>query len=162
MAVDFATWVYLPNFDIFGRPIFFYPFKSQPGVAGFAARGIFDTNEIDVVGMNGEVVTDSRTELDIFMPEWSIYPVQGDVVDIPWESDVDGGLFMIADVHGHGNAGGELTCTLQRYDTRLMGYLLIAPAEYALGALDWHKPNVGRVDGFSVGSPDFATPVLTP
>jgi len=160
MSVDFATWVYLPNFDVFARQITFYPLMSQPNVPPFAARGIFDTNEIDVVAMNGSIVTDSRTELDIFQPEWSVYPVQGDMVDIPWESDVDGGLFLIADVHGHGNAGGELTCTLARYDSRLMGYLVTASA-YAVDALGWPTPpNVGRVDGYSVPSPDFATPVL--
>jgi len=139
MAVDFATWVYLPNFDTFARSITFYPLVSQPNVPPFAARGIFDTNEIDVVGMHDEIITDSRTELDIFMPEWSVYPQQGDMVDIPWEADVDGGLFLVADVHGHGNAGGELTLTLSRHDSRLAGYLFVIP-EFAVGSPSFDKP----------------------
>lgn len=142
MAVDFATWVYLPNFDLFARQITVYPVKSQPASGPFLARGIFDTNEIDVVAMNGAIVTDCRTELDIFQPEWPIYPVQGDIVDIPWEADVDGGLFMIADVHGHGNAGGELTCTLSRFEQgRMLGFLFLGPS-------------------YSLGSPTFAMPPM--
>ena len=145
MGVDFATWVYLPNFDAFARSLTFYPLVSQPSGMPFVARGIFDTNDIDVVGMNNEIITDSRTELDIFMPEWAVYPVQGDVVDIPWEDDVDGGLFQIADVHGHGNAGGELTCTLARFEQgRLLGYFLKpAQASFTLGALDFATPALG-------------------
>jgi hypothetical protein len=158
-SVDFATWVYEPCFGIFARSITFYPLKSQPNVPAFVARGIFDTNEIDVIGMDSEIITDSRTELDILMPEWSVYPTQGDMVDIPWESDVDGGLFLVSDVHGHGNAGGELTLTLQRFDTRLMGYLVVAP-NYNVGALAWSNPSIGTVDGYSVGSPSFSTPAL--
>ena len=159
-SVDFATWVYEPCFGIFARSITFYPLKSQPNVPAFVARGIFDTNEIDVIGMDSEIITDSRTELDILMPEWSVYPTQGDMVDIPWESDVDGGLFLVSDVHGHGNAGGELTLTLSRYDTRLMGYLVLA-STYSVGALTWINPPIGAVDGFIVAPLDFATPVLS-
>ena len=139
MGVDFAYWVYQPCFSLFARTITFYPLKSQPSVAPFSKRGIFDTNEIDVLGENNEIITDSRTELDILMPEWSIYPTQGDMVDIPWENDVDGGLFVVSDVHGHGNAGGELTLTLQRHDTRLMGHF-VTTASYSLGALSFAKP----------------------
>jgi len=141
MGVDFPFWVYSPCFDTFARQVTFYPLKSRPNVAAFAARGIFDTNELDVQGMDAEIITDSRTELDIFMPEWSVYPTQGDVVDIPFEDDIDGGLFFVSDVHGHGNAGGELTLTLQRFEQgRLMGYFLTTPASYSLGALSFAKP----------------------
>jgi len=143
MGVDFATWVYLPNFDLFARTLTFYPVASQPGGQPFPARGIFDTNEIDVVGMNSEIITDCRTELDIFMPEWSVYPVQGDIVDIPWEDDVDGGLFQVADVHGHGNAGGELTLTLSRYEQgRTLGYFLTKPQAFAVGSPDIPTPDI--------------------
>jgi hypothetical protein len=139
MGVDFATWVYAPNFDAFARLITFIPMVSQPTVPPFAARGIFDTNDIDVLGLDNEIITDSRTELDIFMPEWVVYPLQGDLVDIPWENDVDGGMFVVSDVHGHGNAGGELTLTLSRYDTRLAGHFVTTKG-YSLGALSFAKP----------------------
>jgi hypothetical protein len=141
MGVDFATWVYGPNFDMWARTLMFFPVVSQPGVSGFSARGIFDTNEIDVHALDGSIYTDARTELDIFQPEWEVYPLQGDVVDIPWEDDVDGGTFVVSDVHGHGNAGGELTCTLQRYVPGKTGYLL-------------------TVWPFVVASPVFARPLL--
>jgi hypothetical protein len=139
MPVDFSTWVYEPCFGLFARSVTFYPLKSQPNAPSFLARGIFDTNEIDVVGMENEVITDCRTELDILMPEWNVYPTQGDMVDIPWEADVDGGLFYVKDVHGHGNAGGELTLTLSRFDTRLMGFF-VTSSGYSLGALDFAQP----------------------
>jgi len=114
MGVDFATWVYSPCFDMFARSITFTPLISQPGVGAFATRGIFDTNERDVIGMDGSIYSDAKTELDIFMPEWNILPVQGDMVDIPWEDDVDGGIFLVEDCLGQGNAGGELTLILKR------------------------------------------------
>src|SRR5262252_2844252 len=140
MSVDFATWVYLPNFDAFARSITIYPRASQPGVAGFAARGSFDTNEVDVIGMDAEIITDCRTELDIFQPEWSVYPLQGDIIDIPPESDVDGGLFEVSDVMGLGNAGGELTLRLSRFEQgRLLGYL-VTTSSFAVGALSFAKP----------------------
>jgi len=139
-SVDFAFWVYEPCFGIFARSVTFYPTVSQPGVGGFVTRGIFDTNDIDVIGQDDEIVTDSRTELDIFMPEWSVLPQQGDTCFIPWESDVDGGAFVVADVHGHGNAGGELTLTLTRYEqARLAGYLFIPPP-YALASPSFAAP----------------------
>jgi len=140
MSVDFGQWVYGPCFDLFARSVTFYPLKSQPNAVSFLGRGIFDTDEVDVIGQDQEIVTDSRTVLDIFMPEFIVYPTQGDMVDIPWESDVDGGLFLVSDVFGHGNAGGELTLVLQRYDTRLMGYMVLAPSAYSLGALDFAAP----------------------
>src|SRR6516164_7206808 len=147
MGVDFATWVYSPCFDTFARTLTLYPMKSQPTVPGFVARGIFDTNEIDIMGIDQEIITDARTELDIFMPEWVVYPVQGDLVDIPWEDDVDGGLFSVADVHGHGNAGGELTLTLQRFEQgRLMGYL-VNGAPYYLGSPSFSTPVAAIVPG---------------
>jgi hypothetical protein len=140
MAINFPSTVYLPCFDTFARSVTFYPVVSQPGIAGFAARGIFDTNETDVVAMDGSIVTNARTELDIFQPEWAVYPRQGDIVDIPWEDDVDGGVFTIADVHGFGNAGGELTLILSRYEpSKLTGYLLLANS-YSVGALDFAAP----------------------
>jgi len=142
MGVDFAVWVYAPCFDTFARSLTFYPVVSQPGAAGFAARGIFDTNEIDVIAMDGSILTDTRTELDIFQPEWQIYPRQGDIVDIPWENDVDGGVFTVADVHGIGNAGGEMTLILSRYESGKLinsGYILLAP-NYALSSLDFAAP----------------------
>ena len=180
-SVDFAYWVYEPCFGIFARSVTCYPVASRPGNAGFLTRGIFDTNECDVEAANGQIITNARTELDIFIPEWPIYPVQGDVFDIPWESDVDGGLFFVSDVHGYGNAGGELTLTWVRVEQgRLMGYFLttasfgvgalnfasptmtIVPNSYDLAALDLATPMMAVVqDAYELGALDLATPALT-
>ena len=140
MPVDFPFWVYEPCFETFARSITYYPVVSQPGVGGYAARGIFDTNETDVVGMDGSIYTDARTELDIFMPEWSTYPRQGDLVYIPMEADVDGGNFIVTDVQGKGNAGGELTLTLGRYEEAKMPGYLVTTASFSVSSLDFAKP----------------------
>ena len=140
MGVDFATWVYGPNFDMWSRSLMFFPVVSQPGISGFGARGIFDTNEVDVQALDGSIYTDARTELDIFQPEWEVYPKQGDVVDIPWEDDIDGGVFTVADVHGHGNAGGELTLTLQRYEPGPGTDTLFTSWPLMLGSLSFARP----------------------
>ena len=161
MGVDFTTCVYLPCFNTFARSLTYYPVASQPGVAGFVARGIFDTNEVDVAAMDGSIVTTARTELDIFQPEWATYPSQGDIVDIPWEDDVDGGVFMVADVHGFGNAGGEMTLILARYEPgKLTGYLVLANS-YSIGSPAFAQPALGVSDGYVLGPLDFAQPALT-
>src|SRR4030095_6697794 len=140
MAVNFAEWVYGPNFDFWARSVMYFPLVSQPNVGGFTARGIFDTNEVDVQALDGSIYTDARTELDIFQPEWDVYPRQGDVVDIPWEEDVDGGVFTVADVHGHGNAGGELTLTLQRYEPGPATVKLFTTWPFSLASPSFAKP----------------------
>jgi hypothetical protein len=160
MGVDFAASVYSPCFDMFARTIIIYPVVSQPGIAGYGARGIFDTNETDVVGMDGSILTNARTELDIFQPEWPTYPRQGDIVDIPFEADVDGGTFQVADVHGFGNAGGELTLILSRYeDAKLPGYLFLVQS-YALGSPNFATPTLALASNYTLGALDFATPTL--
>ena len=146
MGVDFAFWVYEPCFNLFARSITYAPLVSQPGVGAFAARGIFDTNERDVMGLDENIFTDAKTELDIFMPEWTILPLKGDMVSIPWENDVDGGDFYVADVHGHGNAGGELTLTLQR----IVPLKTIVPSVLLLTGTFW------------INSPEFARPFMPP
>src|SRR5215467_6673430 len=140
MGLDYPFWVYQPCYETFARSITFYPMVSQPGVAGFAARGIFDTNETDVIAMDGSIYTDAKTELDIFMAEWAVYPRQGDIVDIPFEDDIDGGVFVVSDVQGFGNAGGELSLTLQRYEEAKMPGYLFTTANYSIGALDIAVP----------------------
>jgi hypothetical protein len=160
-SVDFATWVYEPCFGIFARSVTCYPIKSQPNNPGFLTRGIFDTNEIDVEAANGQIITNARTELDILMPEWNVYPVQGDIFDIPWESDVDGGLFFVSDVYGYGNAGGELTLCLARVEQgRLTGYW-VTTSSYSLASPSFATPVLGLANGYVLASPSFATPTLT-
>jgi hypothetical protein len=142
MAVNFAQWVYSPCFDLFARSVTIMPLASQPGQGPYAARGIFDTNEVNVEALDGSIFSDTRTELDIFEPEFPILPQQRDLVNIPFAEDVDGGDFEISDTNA-GNAGGEITLTLRRLE----------PAKILM--------RIFNVSDYSLGHPSFATPTLT-
>lgn len=138
MPIDFVGWVYEPCMEIFGRDVVITPFASQPGALPYGARGIFDTNEIEVVSMEGSIVTDTRTELDILMADFAVLPAQEDVVSIPSDDMLDGGDFLVSNVSDRGNAGGEVTLTLKRV----------------------MMPQLVGTD-FVVGSPQFAWPKMT-
>jgi len=141
MGVDFPAYVYEPCFETFARSVVCYPAVSQPGVPAFGGRGIFDTNETDVVAMDGSIITDTRTELDLLMLEWIPLPVQGDVFDIPDEDDVKGGMFVVSDVHGQkGNAGGEITLILTAMVPTLVPGYELGVVAFNVGGLDIAKP----------------------
>jgi len=170
MGVNFATWVYSPCFDTFARTLTYTPLVSQPSVGAFQARGIFDTNERDVLGLDDNIFTDAKTELDIYMPEWPVLPLQGDQVDIPWEDDVDGGTFLVSDVQGHGNAGGELTLTLQRIVPvkAVLPKVLLSTGMFYIDSPVFARPKPGlpsrvlsKPATYNLGAPSFATPALT-
>src|SRR5215471_3847131 len=168
MGISFPYWVYEQCFNTFARSVTYTPLKSQPTVGAFQARGIFDTNERDVMGMDESIFTDAKTELDIFMPEWSVLPLQGDMVSIPFEDDIDGGDFLVSDVQGHGNAGGELTLTLQRIvpvKATLPSVILGTGTFYVDSPVFvrafFHLGYTVTGSAFSVGSPAFASPTLT-
>lgn len=135
MALDFPFLVYEPCFDIFARQVTITPYASQPGVAGYLARGIFDTNPIEIIGQDGSLFSDTKTELDIFMPEFPVLPMQGDYVSIPDDQDIPGGVFEVIDVSDKGNAGGEVSLNLRRLvESKLVGY------QYFLGSPDFARP----------------------
>ena len=81
MAVDFSTLVYLPNFDMFARPITITPIASLPGAPAYPARGIFDTRAVDVQA-DGSIVSDQQTIFDIRDDEFGVIPEQFDQVYI--------------------------------------------------------------------------------
>jgi hypothetical protein len=113
MPVNFSDLVYLPNFDTFARAIFITPVASQPGQAAYQARGIFDTVPIDVVALDGSIVSEQRTILDLREVEFAILPVQGDQVAIPADGGLpDAGNWEIIDNSRIG--GGEATMTLRK------------------------------------------------
>jgi hypothetical protein len=164
MAVNFLQEIYKPAHDWFSRTVIVTPVKSQPGVASYTSRGIFDTNETDVVGLDGQIYSDAVTELDILIDEYPILPQQGDIVFIPKEADVDGGTFEIEDLGGVGNAGGELTLTLKRITEF---NLVILTSRYILGSPTFGFPILFTVDAvclansYDLSSLDFATPTLS-
>jgi hypothetical protein len=113
MAVNFADMVYLPAFDTFARPVTFIPFASRPGELPYDARGIFDTMGIDVVALDGSIISEQRTILDIREVEFTITPVQHDQVIIPAAEGLpDAGTFEVTDTIRNG--GGETTLHLQK------------------------------------------------
>lgn len=118
MAVNFSTLLYSPLQDMFSVPVTIYPLASDPAGASFVTRGIFDTRDIDVVALDGSIISDQKTILDI--REREIYalgrslPKQGDHVLIP--ADCNGeplGEYEVLDADTNG--GGETTLTLRKW-----------------------------------------------
>src|SRR4249920_3851057 len=112
MAVDFAMQLYAPNFDLWSRPVTFFPYKSQPGAPPFDGRGIYDSNDLDFDSYGEQVLSDARIELDILAMEFVALPMQGDQLRIlPW-MHVPGGSYEVSDISPD-NAGGEMTLVLR-------------------------------------------------
>ena len=121
MALNFSTLVYLPTFDLYARPITINPIGSQPGQPPYSARaddagpsrGIFNTIATDVIGEDGTVFSDQRTELDVRDVEYSIVPAQFDVITIGPDGDLpDLGDWEVKT--SHHDAEGCTTLTLMR------------------------------------------------
>jgi hypothetical protein len=135
MALNMPTLVYLPCYQIFARPVTFVPLMSQPGAGTYPGRGIFDTNELQVIGVDGSLIADTRTELDILQSEFDVLPEKEDQVFIPDDEMLPGGVFEISDVSDKGNAGGEVSLTLKRLvEPRLIG------TQYFLGSPSFSRP----------------------
>jgi hypothetical protein len=113
MAVDFSTELYLIAFDKFARPITVTPVVSQPGAPAYGARGYFDTKETDVLTEANAILSSSQSFLDIRQAEFTVEPLQGDIIDIPFHANVDGGTYEVLDLAGKGNAGGIITISLR-------------------------------------------------
>jgi len=114
MAVNMSTLVYLPNYDMFARPIKVTPLASQPGLPAYDARGIYDTRSIDVQAEDGSIISDQQTILDVRQVEFTVVPEQLDRIFIPY--DIDGGPelgeFEVTDTEDNG--GGETTLIIRK------------------------------------------------
>jgi hypothetical protein len=117
MAVNFSTLVYLPNFDMFARPIMVTPLASQPGMPAYSARGIYDTRPIDVQAEDGSIVSDQQTIVDVRDEEFGVVPEQLDQIAIPYDPDggPDLGSFEVTNVESNG--GGETTLVIRKVMT---------------------------------------------
>ena len=118
MAVNFSTLVYLPNFDMFARPVTITPLASQPGMPAYIARGIYDTRAIDVQAEDGSIISDQQTILDVLDDEFTVVPEQLDriVIDV----DVDAGTIGVGEYEvtdTESNGGGETTLIIRRIVT---------------------------------------------
>lgn len=117
MAVNFSTLVYLPNFDMFARPITVTPLASQPGAPAYSNRGIYDTRPVDVQAEDGSIISDQQTILDVRDEEFIAVPAQLDRIHIP--ADADGGpdLGEFEVVDSQANGGGETTLVIRKIVT---------------------------------------------
>ena len=114
MAVNFSDLVYLPNFDMFARPVTITPMASQPGLPAYTARGIFDTRPIDVQAEDGSIFSDQQTILDVRDEEFSVVPEQLDRIQIPYDPDGGPDLGTFEVTHTESNGGGETTLVIRK------------------------------------------------
>ena len=114
MAVNFSTLVYLPNFDMFARPVTITPLASQPGMPAYSTRGIYDTRPIDVQAEDGSIVSDQQTILDIRDDEFSVVPDQLDRIHIPADPEAGRDLGDFEVVNTESNGGGETTLVIRK------------------------------------------------
>jgi len=113
MPIDFASVVYTPGQDMFGRPVVVTPVVSQPGQPAYTARGIYTTEPEDILAEEGSIFSDQRTILDIIAKEFEVVPIQGDLIFIPSSAGIkEEGNFVVSDLKDNG--GGETTLLLRR------------------------------------------------
>ena len=113
-GVNFSTLVYLPAYDLFARPVTFFPYASQPAAASYLGRGIYTTRALRIVGMDGAVLTDQETILDIREVEFTVLPQQFDRLTIgPADEGPALGEFEV--VSATTNGGGETTLVLRKW-----------------------------------------------
>jgi len=113
-GVNFSALVYSPNYDMFARPVTFYPYASQPGGGAYLGRGIFSTRALDVIGLDGALLSDQQTILDIREVEFPVLPQQMDrlVIDAADAGPAEG-EFEVTNTSTNG--GGETTLVLRRW-----------------------------------------------
>lgn len=161
MGVDWSNQVQLPLYNMFARPITVTPYASQPGAPAYAARGIFDTDGMDFPGLDGSIISNSRTILDIRTIEFAVWPAQDDLIDIPPDpnSTIEGGVFEVLDINGFADGGGELTLTLRRVMPDKFVYAIVE--DYFLGEPQFDSPIVTTGGSFSVNRPEFDSPEVS-
>ena len=111
-GVNFSTLVYGPAFDMFARPVTFYPYASHPSGSAFVGRGIYDTRKLDVVGLDGAIFADQQTILDIREVEFAVLPQQNDRLTID-AADNGPALGEFEVTNASSNGGGEMTLILR-------------------------------------------------
>lgn len=112
MAINMSRAVYNPCQYVFGRPAVFT--STLGNSFSGAGRGIYTSEDMNIVLEDGSIMSDQKTIFDIRAEEFPILPVQGDTLSIPFEpvsQTAAAGDFEITNaVH---NGGGEVTLTLR-------------------------------------------------
>jgi hypothetical protein len=113
-GVNFSTLVYLPAYDLFARPVTFFPYASQPGAGAFPGRGIYNTRALTVEALDGAIFSDQETILDVREAEFGVLPQQGDQLYIPAaDNGPDLGRFEVQ--NSASNGGGETTLVIRKW-----------------------------------------------
>ena len=116
MAVNLDVMLQSPIFDVWSVPVTFVPFVSQPGAGSYSGRGILNTYSIDVAALDGSILSEQRTILDIRESEFVILPQQNDHVIIPADCNgVPKGEYQITDSVSDG--GGATMLTIRKIVT---------------------------------------------
>lgn len=118
MAVDFSASLLTPNYDQWARPIAVTPIASAPAAAAYQARGIFDTEALDLLSED-VVISDQKTILDIseeeFLSAGHALPQQGDLINIAAHATLRAlGDFQVVSTSSDG--GGETTLELHKWE----------------------------------------------
>jgi hypothetical protein len=112
-GINYSTVVYGPAFDMFARPVTFFPVVSQPTGLSFVGRGIYDTDELEVQTMDGLILSDQQTLLYIREVEFTVLPSQRDRIYID-EADAGPALGWYEIIDATTNGGGETKLVLRR------------------------------------------------
>jgi hypothetical protein len=113
-GINFSLMPYLPAYEMFARPVTFYPYVSQPTAAAYPGRGIYTSRMIQMALLDGSMLIDQQTILDIREVEFTILPQQLDRLTIGVaNAGPDLGEFEI--VSTSSNGGGETTLVLRKW-----------------------------------------------
>jgi hypothetical protein len=119
MAVNLDVLLQSPTFDFWAVPVTFSPLASQPGQPTYPGRGILNTYILDVAGLDGSIISDQRTILDIRESEFAVMPEQNDHVIVPLDCNgVPKGEYQIIDASSNG--GGQTMLTIRKFETMMV------------------------------------------
>ncbi len=102
MPVDFSSLVLAPCMATFAIPITVTPTVSQPGAQGYAAQGIWDVREVDVVLEDGSTLASKTYIVGIRLAEYAVAPRNGDGIVI------NGNNYIIDQMRPDGQGGARL------------------------------------------------------
>lgn len=109
MAINYSQQLHLHTYDTFSRPVVF-----SPVIGGsFTGRGIYTTEELDVLSEDNSIFSDQKTILDIRDEEFTVVPVQNDQLSIPSHIGMPAlGDYIVLDTKANG--GGETTLYIRK------------------------------------------------
>lgn len=108
--IDFDALVLGPCQDAFGGSALLTPLKSQPGVPGYAIRGIFALKGADIT-TDGEVLRADALTFGVRASEFAVLAQRGDQVSgithPSFQRFLDGRVFLIEDTGDDGMGNQE-------------------------------------------------------